>query len=106
MLRCSAEAFAKCPTRHLCDTPHEATFTEGSECDKFNQQVLDKPMTNADRIRAMSDEDLADWLARTQIDNITEACQTIGLEFTCEEGTLEGTKAEVLEWLQQPAEGE
>ena len=62
MLRCSPEAFAKCPTRALCGNIQEATFTEGSECDLFNQTVTDQPMTNADAIRCMSDEDLAEFL--------------------------------------------
>ena len=79
-------------------------------CNRFDAPCIKKNCrffgvkTNADRIRAMSDGELADWLARSQIDNITDACQIIGLEFTCEEGTLERTKAEVLKWLQQPAE--
>lgn len=63
MLRCSPEAFAKCPTRHICGNIREATFMEGSECDLFNRSVADKPMTNGDRIRAMSDEDLAELFA-------------------------------------------
>lgn len=62
MLRCSPEAFAKCPTRALCGNIQEATFTEGSECDMFNRSVVDKPMTNADAIRCMSDDDLAEFL--------------------------------------------
>ena len=82
--------------------PHWIVQRSRIKCPLYNA----KPQTKADRIRAMSDEDLADWLARTQIDNIREACQTIGLEFPCEEGTLERTKTEVLEWLKQPAEGE
>ena len=65
-----------------------------------------KTLTNADRIRAMSDEELADWLARTQIDNVTEACQIVGVEFPCGEGTLDKTQAEVLTWLKQPVDGE
>ena len=62
MPKCSPQAFAKCPTRHLCGTPEDATFADGSECDKFNQQVMFRPMTNADRIRAMSDEELIELL--------------------------------------------
>lgn len=66
MMRCSPEAFAKCPTRALCGNVKEATFTEGSECDLFNQTVLDQPMTNADAIRCMSDDDLAEFLFAVQ----------------------------------------
>lgn len=86
MLRCSPEAFAKCPTRHICGNPQEATFMEGSECDQFNQGVMNKPMTNADRIRAMSDYELAAELGFIQFNH------------------PEFDVAEMLEWLQQPAE--
>lgn len=60
MLKCSKEAFAMCPTRHLCGLREDALFIEGSDCDRFNQQVRNRPITNADRIRAMSDEELAE----------------------------------------------
>lgn len=39
MLRCSPEAFAKCPMQRPCGSQQEALFLEGSECDKFNQDV-------------------------------------------------------------------
>lgn len=39
MMRCSPEAFAKCPMQKLCGSQQEATFTEGSDCDKFNQEI-------------------------------------------------------------------
>lgn len=42
MLRCSKEAFALCPTAHLCGDREESTFKEGSDCDKFNQAVEKK----------------------------------------------------------------
>lgn len=47
--------------------------------------------TNADRIRAMTDEELADWHA---------SCPYIDKECT-----MKGCVKCVLEWLQQPAEG-
>ena len=48
-----------------------------------------KPLTNADRVRAMSDEGLAAWA-------INEAPK-IGFRYTSSEAGL-------LEWLKQPAE--
>lgn len=36
MMRCSEEAFAKCPTSHLCGSLTDATFMEDSECAAFN----------------------------------------------------------------------
>lgn len=62
MLRCSEEAFAACPTRHVCGTRESATFAEGSECDKFNRQVHDAPRTNEDRIHSARGRELAQIL--------------------------------------------
>lgn len=92
MLKCSPEAFAKCPTRALCGNINEATFTEGSECDRFNQSVQNQPMTNADRIRTMSDEELCEFLMCDVIcdQEMSPDCAD------CEKC--------VMDWLQQPAE--
>ena len=53
------------------------------------------PLTNADRIRAMSDEELAEL-----IDRETDSCAPTG---DCERMSRD-CKACWLEWLQQPAE--
>ena len=62
------------------------------------------PLTNADRIRSMTDEELADWLARTQIANVAEALEIANIPWERKDSTEEETKRECLEWLQQPAE--
>lgn len=62
--------------------------------------------TNADRIRAMSDEELADWVARTQIANVAEALSIANIPWHQTDGIYDETKKECLEWLKQPAEGE
>ena len=43
MLRCSKEAFAACPDSTLCGSREDATYTEGSDCDKFNQEISKHP---------------------------------------------------------------
>lgn len=55
------------------------------------------PMTNADRIRAMTDEELAEL-----IDRETDSCAPTG---DCEKMSRD-CKACWLEWLQQTAEGD
>ena len=65
------------------------TITDLSKCVAFNSTVDGKPQTNADRIRAMSDEELAAWA-------INEAPK-IGFRYTSSEAGL-------LKWLKQPAE--
>ena len=103
MLKCSPEAFAKCPTRHICgERPDDATFADGSECDLFNQLVLSSPQSNADRIRAMSDEELAKYLLDVEQGNFTidccddRFCDTQNCCHDCTEAAIK--------WLKQPAE--
>ena len=54
-----------------------------------------KKITNADRIRQMTDEELADWI--TDGHDICDMCQfsTCRPEFECEKGVLEWLKQEV-----------
>lgn len=41
LIKCSPTAYAKCPTRQYCAPSADGCeFVEGSDCDKFNQEVL------------------------------------------------------------------
>lgn len=79
-------------------------------CDGFERECYhtetdkDEPNTNADRIRAMSDEGLAKWIAKTQIANVAEALNIAHIPWEQQPGLQELTEKECLEWLQQPAE--
>lgn len=85
--------------------PCETTNYRGSTCAAQRAKFgLGDPQTNADRIRAMSDEKLADWIARTQISNVAEAIEVIGVAWEQPDNLKDGVKKECLEWLQQPAE--
>lgn len=93
MMKCDPRAFARCQYSAQCgDSPNNTAFYEGSECDYFNQKVLDTLPTNADRIRAMSDEEILDFLKRS-IDN-AYMCKVMRTE----------PMFLTLAWLQQPAE--
>lgn len=108
MIKCDQRAKAKCPFKKPCCGDEAAYFVEGSECDKFNQKVLSQRPTNAARIRAMSDEELADFMTRR---NVTESCLRLA-----DEGYMPTEEQKQvlydslypvwMEWLQQPAEGE
>lgn len=98
MQRCSKKAYAMCPTRHLCGPIEEATFSDDSECAAFNKAVEDKPMTNADRIRAMNNYELAVFFAKTKAALYRADLPVIAYSTQ--------DMAENLEWLQQPAEWE
>ena len=67
-----------------------------SVCDGFG--FVEVPMTNADRIREMSDEELAWKLMTWRLE--TEAKHN-GIE-----SNYPNTQVTILEWLKQPAEGE
>lgn len=76
------------------------------QCEHTDCPYRTKPHTNADRIRSMGDEELANWLARTQYANMMESVGIFGAQLPFEEKTLKGTEKECLEWLKQPAEVE
>ena len=81
-----------CPVTHCC-----ASY-RGSECSVQRAKYgLGDPKTNADRIRAMSDDELAKFLNEPFCDKMRtyEEC-TISYCGVCDQC--------VLDWLQQPAE--
>lgn len=96
MQRCSDKAYSMCPTRYLCGPIEEATFTDDSECAVFNRSVEDKPMTNADRIRAMNNYDLAVFLSKTRAALCRADLPVIA--YSAQDMN------DNLEWLMQPAE--
>ena len=96
MMHCDPRAFARCPYNKTCVSPEQTEFAEGSDCDLFNQKVLEKPMTEADNIRRMSDVELSLFLyevTRCCADKNCAACP-IG-EQNC---------IVMLYWLRQPRE--
>lgn len=94
-IKCDPRVYARCPTRESCEIGAE--YAKDSECAQFAESVLNQPATNADRIRAMSDEELAEFIPNW---SYTNACK-------CEEQSYAdcNLKCEecVLDWLQQPA---
>lgn len=73
---------------------------ENSECDTFNRSVEDLPMTNADRIRSMTDEellkyfwDIGAWDGFDDGKFCTGGCNGDDICDLCR-----------LKWLQQPAD--
>ncbi|MGN0180417.1 MAG: hypothetical protein ACI4DY_13420 [Monoglobaceae bacterium] len=96
MIKCDPRAKARCPFKNPCCGDETAYFVEGSECDEFNQIILAPPPTNADRIRAMSDEELAKMLYKTGR-NYRAICADPVVDFREHYGDL-------LQWLKQPAE--
>ena len=86
---CSCVYFRKAECTHYKHPEKECWFLVNGKCNP-------KRKTNADRIRAMSDEDLAWELMIWRIE--TEA-KHHGVE-----SNYPNTKTTILEWLKQPAE--
>lgn len=92
-LKCSSD----CPNDGFCDDCEK--LFEAIDClGEYEDKAEQKPMTNADRIRAMTDEELANFLANpcecsvdTTIDGHRECGNKLCIQY-------------LLEWLQQPAE--
>ena len=62
-------------------------------------EFYNKPITNADRIRAMSDEELADFIDRCEMNDIDYAktfCDLCNGQYECDQCRLD--------WIKQPAE--
>ena len=62
MVKCDPRVFARCPYKGSCVSLEHAEFHEGSDCDTFNQKILNTPVTYGDWIRMMDDRELASFL--------------------------------------------
>ena len=97
-----------CKTCKHCDTVeyYEPCFscrsTGGGIPTKWEAKANCKPQTNADRIRAMSDEELAELLGG--MCKIAEQCDDCPLDGKCPGGSYDCGSWD--EWLKQPAEEE
>ena len=95
-LKCSSD----CPNDGFCDDC-EKLFNAIDRLGEYEDKAEQKPKTNADRIRAMSDAELAIWLCDTCV--CSECCTACIAKPPKCPGESEGAW---YEWLQQPAEGE
>ena len=106
MIKCDNRAKAQCQFRKQCCGDNDVVyFPEGSGCEKFNQQVLATPLTNADRIRAMTDEEIAEYVCRNSINTLCDIicggeCNAIS---TLKRSGDWACKEIVMKWLQQTA---
>ena len=73
----------------------------GVPCILENVSPTDKKATNADRIRSMTDEELSEFI------NALTVCDCCSYNVICSEyNNIPKCRRGVLEWLQQPTEGE
>lgn len=69
MNKCDPITQAQCPHGAYCEP--FAVYTDSSECAKLNKATIRLPKSNADRIRAMSDRELASFMAER---TVKESC--------------------------------
>lgn len=78
----------------------------GLEVDCRYYMPKQKPQTNADRIRAMSDEELAAWLVEKTMYQESAFSSPSYLNFlTKSDDTKEGALKGTTDWLRQPCKG-
>ena len=76
-------------------TDHSVSVQTCTVCDGLGH--IEAPMTNADRIRAMSDEELCDFLGQYKFCDICEeGCEACTYNGDCDK--------RLMDWLKQPAE--
>ena len=66
------------------------------ECNHKDCPYRTEPITNAQKIRAMSDEEMCNWLFQRDCTNIAAFLEHGGM------GVMDAVQ--LLDWLQQPAE--
>ena len=93
MRQCSEKAYAECSSPMRCKSREVAFYLPGSQCDDFNR-AKEKTVTNGDRIRSMTDEELAKILGDKCICPPSGECAKMSGDCV----------ACWLQWLQQPAE--
>lgn len=108
MLKCDPRVFARCPYKGSCVSLEEAVFTEGSDCEKFNQKVLNAPVTNGDKIRMMNDTELARLLSRFEnLDDVLHYCRNKPecRQITENDGAVPEAECRkcLVQWLRAPA---
>lgn len=86
-----------CPVYEKCEVTYRSSACEAL---RASYEVHSDPevVTNADKIRSMTDEKLAEFLERCEGEGYQDSSITPTNEY--------GYHMDMLEWLKQPAEGE
>lgn len=87
-----------CRSGKTCNVANAHGYWVGA-CVRYSPE---KPMTNADRIRAMSDEELAEFLLNRDLGVVEKASKTTGFTYKVDR---EQCLVDVIDWLKQEVEG-
>lgn len=104
MQKCDPYTRAQCPHGAYCES--FAVYTDSSECAKLNKATIRLPKSNADRIRAMSDEELALFMAERYAKESILRVREQGYEPTATQikALHEGLYLIWKKWLREPVE--
>lgn len=87
-IKCTEEAYKKCPFSNTCGDAENAFFMDGSDCDKFNQSIK---RTTVDAIPVVRCRDCKFWepYKRKFARNAGDPLERYGGCKVCSEGRLE-----------------
>lgn len=87
-------------SNNTCNCKHNSNSRDNESCCR-----CDNRMTNADRVRNMSDEELAEWLTNMcDIERYEEPYKSIYNLDTGQEEEIHDSYGDLLNWLQSEAE--
>ena len=92
-------SFGYCKTQVCIHANYSRDWIESTA--EKSQTVVIKPLTNADRIRGMPDEEMAEWRWNRDIAIVEKASKAAGFTFTV---NREKCVENILDWLRQEAE--
>lgn len=98
IMRCSEKARARCKYKETCG---DGEYLAGSECDRFNRIVEVRTINNGDRIREMSNDELAEFIMKTAICSAKEPWCKVERLRDCENGFK--CMGCILRWIEEDA---
>ena len=84
----------------FCEYSKKETFRENC-CEAWKPK--NNPVTNADKIRHMSDEELADFIARQRFSEVNPIADTLGIDVTT---AFIVSRRSAFDWLKQEVESD
>lgn len=102
MANCTRFERAQCQHGAYCET--FSVHDDPNECWKLKQQQPQKSMTNADRLRAMTDEQWLDWALRQKCCSLDYFPCGVVCEGKCDAFSEAECERIIMRWLKKPAE--
>ncbi len=93
MLRCDKRVYKQCPDKEYCGSLDNAVFVEGSECDKYNREVIRVIEKNtADVVDVVMCQNCARAVVLQHSDNVMCRGEKMPKDGFCSRGVRRGLK--------------